>query len=127
MFWYVSFRLGAFGTVSLLHKTWCKMRKTGAINAKVHGSRCPCRPGCSGGIKEVAGHGVHAGAARAIAVVSTMSEADFRQWEPVFPEWGAAREDFNELVDDLSLIADAIIDDVSLDGVVNNLFGEESD
>ena len=29
------FLLGAFGTVSLLHKTCCKMRQTGAINAKV--------------------------------------------------------------------------------------------
>ena len=36
MFWCVSFRLGAFGTVSLLHKTCCKTRQTGAINAKVH-------------------------------------------------------------------------------------------
>ena len=35
MFWFVSFRLGAFGTVSLLHKTCCKTRQTGAINAKV--------------------------------------------------------------------------------------------
>src|SRR6185503_18570094 len=29
MFWCVSFRLGAFGTVSLLHKTCCKTRQTG--------------------------------------------------------------------------------------------------
>jgi hypothetical protein len=78
-------------------------------------------------VKEVAGHGVHAGAARAITVVSTMSRADFRQWELIFPEWGAAQEDFKELVDDLSLVADTIVDDVSLDGVVNNLFGGESD
>ena len=78
-------------------------------------------------VKEVAGHGVHAGTTRAIAVSSTMSGADFRQWEPVFPEWGAAREVFDELVDDLSLVADAIVDDVSLDGVVSNLFGGESD
>ena len=35
MFWCVSFRLGAFGTVSQLHETWCKMRETAAINAKV--------------------------------------------------------------------------------------------
>jgi len=35
MFWCVSFRLGAFWTVSLLHETWCKTRQTGAINAKV--------------------------------------------------------------------------------------------
>ena len=34
-FWCVPFRFSAFGTVSLLHKTWCKMRQTGAINAKV--------------------------------------------------------------------------------------------
>jgi hypothetical protein len=78
-------------------------------------------------VKEVASHGVHAGAARAIAVVFTMSGADFRQWEPVFPEWGVAREDLDELVDDLRFVADAIVDDVSLDGVVSNLFGEESD
>ena len=36
MFWCVSFHLGAFGTVSLLHETWSKTRQTGAINAKVH-------------------------------------------------------------------------------------------
>jgi len=35
MFWCVSFYLGAFGTVSLLHETWCKTRQTGVINAKV--------------------------------------------------------------------------------------------
>ena len=67
------------------------------------------------------------GATTAIAVVSTMSGTDFRQWEPVFPEWGIAREDLDELVDDLLFVADAIVDDVSLDGVVSNLFGEESD
>ena len=35
MFWFVSFCFGAFGTVSLLHKTCCKTRQTGEINAKV--------------------------------------------------------------------------------------------
>ena len=35
MLWGVSFRLGSFGTVLLLHKTCCKTRQTGAINAKV--------------------------------------------------------------------------------------------
>ena len=76
---------------------------------------------------EVAEHRVHAGAARAIAVVSTMSGADYRQREPVFPEWGEVRNTFDELVDDLSLPADAIAADVSLEGVVSNLFGGESD
>ena len=41
--------------------------------------------------------------------------------------WGAAREDFEELVDNLRFIADAIVVDISLDGVIGNLFGEESD
>ena len=36
MFWCVSFRSGAFWTVSLLHETQCKTRQTGAINVKVH-------------------------------------------------------------------------------------------
>jgi hypothetical protein len=75
----------------------------------------------------VACHGAHKGGARAIVVVSTMSGVDYWQWEPVFPEWGAAREDFEELVDDLYFPADAIVGDVSLDGVVGNLFGAESD
>ena len=35
MFWCVSFRLGASGTVSLLHKTSCKTSQTGAINTKI--------------------------------------------------------------------------------------------
>ena len=35
MFWCVSFRLGAFGTVSLLHETCCKTCRTSAINEKV--------------------------------------------------------------------------------------------
>ena len=41
MFWCISFRSGAFWTVSLLHETWCKMRQTGAINAKVRATM-PC-------------------------------------------------------------------------------------
>ena len=35
MFLCISFYLGAFVTISLLPKTWCKTRQTGAINAKV--------------------------------------------------------------------------------------------
>jgi len=78
-------------------------------------------------VMEVAEHGVHAGAARVIAVVSTMSGVDYRLWEPVFPARGTARDTFDALVDDLSLAADAIVADESLDGVVSNLFGAESD
>ena len=78
-------------------------------------------------VKVVACHGAHEGATRAIVVVSTMSGVDYRLWEPVFPEWGAVRGNFEELIDDLHFVADAIIGDVSLDGVVGNLFGEELD
>ena len=77
-------------------------------------------------VKEVACYGAHEGASRAIAVVSTMSGADYQWWDTVFPEWGAVREDFEELVNDLHFPADTIIGDVSLDGVVGNLFEEES-
>ena len=35
MFWCISYHLGAFGIVSLLHETRCKTGRTGAINAKV--------------------------------------------------------------------------------------------
>ena len=78
-------------------------------------------------VTEVAEHGAHEGAARAIAVISTMSGADYRQWEPIFPEPGLRRDAFEELVDDLYYPADAVVGDVSLDGVVSNLFGAESD
>ena len=76
-------------------------------------------------VMEVAEHGVHAGAIMAITVVTHMSGADYRQWELVFPEWGARQEAFEELVDDLYYPANAIVGDISLDGVVNNLFGAE--
>ena len=35
IFWCVSFRLGAFGTVLLLHETCYKTRQTGTFKAKV--------------------------------------------------------------------------------------------
>ena len=55
-----------------------------------------------------------------------MSGEDYRTFNPVFPV-GDAREEFDELVDDLSVIADAIVDNISLDAVVCSIFGEESD
>jgi len=39
IFWCVSFRLGAFGTISLLHRTRCKMGQLGAINARVRATK----------------------------------------------------------------------------------------
>ena len=78
-------------------------------------------------VTEVTEHGAHKGAARAIAVISTMSGADYRQWAPVFPEPGPRRNAFEELVEDLYYPADVVARDVSSEGVISNLFGEESD
>ena len=39
MFWCVSFRLGAFRTILLLHDTCCKTCQTSAINEKVHATK----------------------------------------------------------------------------------------
>ena len=39
MFWCVYFRLGAYGTVLLLHETWCKMGQPVAINAQVRATK----------------------------------------------------------------------------------------
>jgi hypothetical protein len=80
-------------------------------------------PSC---IKEVAGYGAYRGDAVIIIVVLTMSGSDYRTFHPVFPE-GEAREEYEKLVDDLSVVADAIIDDISLDAVVGSVFAEESD
>ena len=55
-----------------------------------------------------------------------MSGEDYRTFNPVFPV-GDAWEEFDELVDDLSVIADAIVDNISLDAVVGSVFGEESE
>ena len=77
-------------------------------------------------VTEVAEYGAHEGAAKATAVVFTMSGADYRQWAPVFPEPGPRRNAFEELVEDLYYPADAIARDVSSEGVISNLFGEES-
>ena len=77
-------------------------------------------------VTEVAEYGAHEGAARAITVVFTMSGADYRQWAPVFPEPGPWCDAFEELVEDLYYPIDAVARDVSLEGVISNLFGEES-
>ena len=78
-------------------------------------------------VTEVAEYGAHEGAARAIAVVSTMSGADYRQWAPTFPEPGPQCNAFEELVEDLYYPTDVVARDVSSEGVISNLFGEESD
>ena len=44
--------------------------------------------------------------------------------EPVFPE-GEAREEFEELVDDLSMVASTIAKDVSIEAVIGNVFADD--
>ena len=73
---------------------------------------------------EVAGHRVHRGAAFTIAAVQTMSESDNKTFHPVFPE-GDEWEDFYELVDDLSIVADVVVEEVSLDAVISSVFDDE--
>jgi len=75
-------------------------------------------------VREVSRHGVHRGAAVAIAVVQTMSGSDDRTFHPVFPV-GEEQEDFYELVNDLSIVADAVVEEVSLDAVISNVFDDE--
>ena len=55
-----------------------------------------------------------------------MSGSSYRTFHPVFPE-GEERTEFDKLVDDLSIVADAIIDTISLDAVVGSVFTEGSD
>ena len=76
-------------------------------------------------VREVTWHGAHQGAVVAIEVVQTMSRADYRNFQPVFPAVGEEQEDFYELVDDLSIVADAVVEEVSLDAVISNVFDDE--
>jgi len=75
-------------------------------------------------VQEVARHGAHRGAAIAITVVQTMSGSDYRTFHPVFLA-GDEQEDFYELVDDLSVVADAVVEEISLDAVISNVFDDE--
>ena len=77
-------------------------------------------------IQEIAGHGVHQGATVALAMVQTLSGNNLRTLHPTFPE-GEEREEFDELVDDLGVVATAIAEDVSLDAVISNVFVDDSD
>ena len=53
-----------------------------------------------------------------------MSESDNKTFHPVFPE-GDGWEDFYELVDDLSIVADVVVEEVSLDAVISSVFDDE--
>ena len=72
-------------------------------------------------VQVVIGHGVHRGTAVALAMVQTLSRNDLRTLHPIFPE-GEEREEFEELVDDLDIVATAIAEDVNIDSVISNIF-----
>jgi len=69
-------------------------------------------------------HRVHRGAAVSLAVAQTLFRNDIRTLHPIFPE-GEAWEVFEELVDDLGVVATAIGDEVNIDNVINNVFADE--
>ena len=71
-------------------------------------------------------HGAHRGAIVILAVVQTLFGNDLRTLHPIFPE-GEEREEFEELVDDLDIVAIAIAEDVSIDSVISNIFAHNCD
>ena len=75
-------------------------------------------------VREIAGHGVHRGAAVTLAVVQTLSENDLRTLHPICPE-GEAREDFEQLIDDLGVVATTIKEEVNLNAVISNVLADE--
>ena len=54
-----------------------------------------------------------------------MSGSDYRTFHLVLPQDVEEREDFAKLVDDLSVVASAIAEDVSINTVIGNVFADE--
>jgi len=75
-------------------------------------------------VQQVTSHGIHHGAAIALAVVETQFENDLHTLHHVFPE-GEAREDFEELINDLGMVATIIGEEVNVDTIISNIFIEE--
>jgi len=74
-------------------------------------------PNCA---REIATHGVHQGAATALAVAQTCTRQKLLLLEPVFPK-GEGRAGFDELIVLFDVAADAIGNEVSADSVVNKV------
>ena len=77
-------------------------------------------------VRDIARHGVHRGAAVALATAQLESGHDFLQIEPVhFPlgseDWWA----FEELTDDMEMAAAAISEDVIIEAVIGNVFADD--
>ena len=76
-------------------------------------------------VREVAGHGVRRGAAVALATAQFQSGHDFLQVEPVHlplggEEWWA----FEELADDMEMVATAISEEISIEAIIGNVFAD---
>ena len=77
-------------------------------------------PNC---VREIAGHGVHRGAAVALATAQFQTGHDLLQVELVHlllgsEDWWA----FEDLADDMEMAAAAISEDVSIEAVIGNVF-----
>ena len=75
---------------------------------------------------EVAEHGVHRGAAVALATAQYQSGHDFLQVEPVHlplgsKDWWA----LEELADDMEMAATAISEDISIEAIIGNVFADD--
>ena len=75
--------------------------------------------------QEVARHEARRGTAVAITVVQTMSGSDYRTFHLVLPQDVEEREEFPELVDDLSVVASTIAEDIIINTVIGNVFADE--
>ena len=77
-------------------------------------------------VREVAEHGVHRGAAVALATAQYQSGHDFLQVEPVhLPLGGEDWWAFEELTEDMEMAATAISQDISIEVIIGNVFADD--
>lgn len=109
--WFLFFFLVLESQLQTLHAA--AVTATEAVNARgdTVATHLQDVPNC---VREVAGHGVQRGAAVALTMAQTSSGNDLWTLHPIFLE-GEAQEVFEELADDLGVVATAIAKDVSLD------------
>ena len=72
-------------------------------------------------VREVTGHGVHRGATVTLSMVQTLSGNDLQTLHPIFPE-GEGREDFEELAEELDVVAGSISIEINKQTIVNMVF-----
>ena len=77
-------------------------------------------------VREVTGHGVHRGAAVALATAKYQSGHDFLLVEPVnLPMGGEDWWEFEELADNMEMAATAISEDISIEVIISNVFADD--